>query len=543
MRTIHGVFFVAVMLTASMAFAAADADFEKIRTSNPVPDRLVKFTELAAKGPQMKVVAATPYGTTGYEEFVAAAEIEQNIVALGNAWGPEFPKQPTPKVLGKGKWQGDAAATGKTTTPDEKNPNIAGIIVSYNSDLSKIVNVVRFDWSVATISAGISSKKGDAIFLTGRCGSKFGTLPGVNFRVYGTPATFDPNADNDFTGKSYVMRYNPVLQVIDWVYVIYNSKRDPYALWLDDTGSVYFDSGSLLKINAAGDTITSIVEKTASGTAKWLGIDPKDGSSFFGGDRNTHTHKEPWRQPYLYKYNPEGKKLWTLWEAAPADVGSDTNGLESDSSVRTLAINSKHELIVSGWSDGGNSVFPRQAKDFKHYAPEGGFGMVPWWPKAATSFAHLMRLDATTLDTLSHQWWLTYVPTNFPKERNRNAPNSAWIDETKILQNDDVAIAGRAATLLIQTPNAFWKDPLDGNKYGGTCATVFTADMKEIRFSSYLPGVSNPHIAAVKDGVVIVGRTVADDADEKRPTPTPQVNALQGFAGGTDGSIILLRNK
>ncbi len=543
MRNIFSAIFVVATLATTAAFAAHDADFESIRTSNPVPNRLVKFTELAAKGPQMKVLAATPYGTAGYEEFVAAVEVKQNIVALGNAWGPEFPTQPTPSVLGKGKWQDVPATIGKNNTPDEKNPNIAGMIISYNSDLTKIMNVVRFDWSVATIAAAISDAKGEAIFLTGRCGTKFGTLPGENFRVYGTPTTMDPNADIEFSGKSYVMRYNPARQAIDWVFVIYNSNRVPYVLWLDDAGSVYFDSGSLLKINAAGDTVTSISEKTASNTAKWLGIDAKDGSSFFGGDRNTKTHKEPWRQPYLYKYSPEGKKLWALWETSPIAVGSDNNGLESDSSVRTLVINSKDELLIGGWSDGGNSVFPRQAKDYKHYAPEGGFGMVPWWPKAASSFAHLMRLDATTLDTKSHQWWLTYIPTNFPTERNRNAPNSIWIEEMKILQDDAVAIAGRAATILVQTPNAFWKDPLDGNRYGGAYATVFTADMKEIRFSSYLPGVSNVRIAAVKDGVVIVGRTVADDAEAKRPTATPQINALQGFAGGTDGSIILLRDK
>src|SRR6185295_19877728 len=60
------------------------------------------YTDRAAQGPKMKLVAATYFGGEGLEEFIAARILpDGTILAFGNAWGPEFPGAPL--VLGKGE--------------------------------------------------------------------------------------------------------------------------------------------------------------------------------------------------------------------------------------------------------------------------------------------------------------------------------------------------------------------------------------------------------------------------------------------------------
>jgi hypothetical protein len=520
-------------------------DWEPIKASNPPRNRYVTYQEYIAKGPQMKVLAATCFGGGDHETCLAAGELpDGTIMALGNAWGPSFPAAPAPAVLGQGRHRGlkPMGMVGKKEQLRPEDPDCAGFIAFYEPGLRGLRRLVKFDWGVASFSAARVLADGKGLILAGRATEAF---RGLKDQI----GTFKTQAGGggQYTyegvqcpGDVFVLRMTADASKIEWAWVLEGYGVPPYEVWVDDSGAVYFDCRGLSKVSPEGQNLKVVVAKpTRTGTSKWLFVDPKDGSAYFGGDRNTHTHREPWRQPFLYKFDSQGQKRWSLWEFPPGDMGADRAGLQSDSSVRAVALLPDGDLIVSGWSDGGNSVFQRLATDWKRNAPLGGFGMTPWWPKGANSFAHIMVLDPKTQQSKSHQWWVGYMPENFSDEAYRNRSNGLSIQEMEVLADGSLAVAGGAGTGLLQSPGAFWKDPGKGQKYGGSYLSVFNKDRKNLTFSSYLPGCSVPRLAGTQKGLVAAGGTVGKDTGDP-VTPTPAVNALQPFAGATDGHLVLL---
>jgi hypothetical protein len=153
-----------------------------------------------------------------------------------------------------------------------------------------------------------------------------------------------------------------------------------------------------------------------------------------------------------------------------------------------------------------------------------------------------MVIDPQTKETKSHTWWASFVPDWFSDAKFRGAPNAATIKQICVLDDASVAITGGAATGLIQTPGAFWEDPMTGDKYGGCYVAVFRPDLTNVRFSSYMPGCASVSLGAWKNGVVAASRSQGKD-HHQRPTATPTVNALQkDFGGGTDAHLLLLQN-
>ena len=73
------------------------------RKNKPAPDAPTGEKLLSAS--PWRVRATTRFAADGIEQFVAAAgDKNGGIVAFGNAWGPGFPAEPKPAVLGKGTW-------------------------------------------------------------------------------------------------------------------------------------------------------------------------------------------------------------------------------------------------------------------------------------------------------------------------------------------------------------------------------------------------------------------------------------------------------
>jgi hypothetical protein len=506
----------------------------------PESDRYAKFTFRAAQGPHLKVVAATYFGGEGLEEFVDAGALpDGTLVAFGNAWGPVFNSSPEPRVLGSGKHAGEPA-----TTKDKKgkeqirwdSPDMAGFVAFYEPGLAKLKQVIRFDWGLASILTGMVSGDGKALVVAGR------STPA--FQAWAKEAalfkTQPPGAGK--TGSDvYVARITPDGKA-EWVWVLEKNGDPPEQFWSDEAGAVYFDAGGMTRISPDGKELKIISAKTEGKQEYWVGVHPKDGSVFFGGARNTNTGREPYRQPFLYKYDPAGEKKWTLWEPNPKEISSAQGAghLESDSQVRAVEFAPNGDMLVAGWSDGGNSVFPKQATDWRKPAAGAGFGMSSWGMKSANSLGHLMRINYESLETKAHTWWVAYVPANFVEQRSRNAPNHVSLLQLKVLSDGAVAVTGRAATGLIQTPNAFWPDPKDGEKYGGEFVTVFNEDLTQVRFSSYMPGCERVRLGKTAKGVLIASRSKGTDG-YPRATKSPVVNAVQGECKGVcDGHLVLL---
>jgi len=300
----------------------------------------------------------------------------------------------------------------------------------------------------------------------------------------------------------------------------------------------------MVRVEADGSEAKMIAPAVGGRQAKFLAVDPVDGSCFYGGDRNTNTGKEPWRQPYLYKYDSKGEKLWKLWEwpskSLRDGVTPGVQGEVADSSARAMDVGPHGEFLVGCWSDGGNSLLFKQPTDATRKIPEAPFHMDCSGMKGANSLAHVVRIDGKTLEADLHALWMAYFPANFTDTKKRGSPNGARIRQIKALPGGAVALAGSAASVLVQTPGAFYNYPGDGRGYGGDCVVVFDASFSQLLFSSYLPGCENLSLWPTPKGVVVVSRSRGGDGAQE-PTPTPVLNALQPEKKGEfDAHLLLL---
>jgi len=512
-------------------------------------------TEKAAEGPKMRAGAATFFGGPGIEEFVAAVELpDGRIVAFGNAWGPHFPAHPETVVLGKGWHQGldPYGGSGKgRKAPRAEDPDAAGMIVCYAAGLRRIARIVRFDWGVASIATAAATADGKGLILTGRCTEAFRPLAAKVSVARKLPSPGGKNTGPyeyvkgvQCTGDVYVLRMDAETGDLEWVWVLEGHRTPPEELWLESHGVVTFESYGVTRISEDGRTLKKVTEKDLRGQVGLRAVDPVDGSFYVGGDRNTHTGRQPWRQPYFYKYNADGEREWKIWEWPPKQCacGGSGNGLCSDSSARAAAVAPNGDILVGGWSDGGNSVFTRQPTDLGRGVGKAGLGMDSSGMKNANSLAYLMRIDPKSFEMKAWTLWVAYVPETFEGARYRGAPNFANIKRLAVLANGSVAFTGGAATGLIQTPNAFYRHPSDGRKSGGWYVAVVTPELNHLLFSSYMPGCENLAMGVTKSGLVVASRSSGDDGRENPTTRSPVTrDALQGECQGDyDGHLVVL---
>jgi hypothetical protein len=520
------------------------------------------YTQAVASGPKMELVAATYFGGDGMEEFVGVAPLpDGSLVALGNAWGPQFLAIPQTVVIGKGQHRGLAAYG----PPDKKgnrafrmdNPDRTGFFVIYDSQLKAIKRVVRLDWGLGSIVAGVLTPSGDGVVVTGTCTELFRNVP-VTSPLKVVPSPRDKQS-GPYTYEKVTCPGDVYLAKISldgkmlWAWVFEGYRRAPDQLFVDKQGNTYGDFRGLMRFTPDGQTGTKIPTTDKDGKPKtyagggqtrYLGVNPEDGSFFFGGDRNTNTGHQPYRQPYFYIFDKDGRRGQTYWEFPPRQCacGGDGNGLCSDSAPRAMTFAPNGDYIISGWSDGGNSVLARQPTDVTKGVKGKGLGFQSYGMKSANSLAHIVRIDAKQHEAVDYCLWVSFVPDNFHDKRYRGAPNAIHISDLVVLGDGSLAFCGGSATGLIQTPNAFFKPPADGTKFGGEFVSVLNPTWKTLQFSSYLPGYANVSLAAVKDGLVLAGRSSGQGGSASSPAPTPVLNAIQKDKRGEfDGHIMILR--
>jgi hypothetical protein len=432
---------------------------------------------------------------------------------------------------------------------DRANPNAAGLIVRYSADLSKALGVTRFDWGVAGIETGLVAPDG-SLLVAGRATEAFRPLaqaaacvitpqPAEEPGGKGKPR-FGPTEYQGVTvpGDVFVAKLSPDADRLVWVHILAGHRTPPRKLFLDPKGDVVFECVGIKRISADGKMLAAVTGPMGDGDrVKLLAVSPTDGAMLYGGDRNTRTNREPWRQPFLYYLKPDGEREWKIWDWDSKIVGSDAKKLESDSAVKEAVFCGNGDILVGGWSDGGNSVYTRQIKDLDAKFEAPGFGMSAWGMKGANSLAYLMRFDPKTLQFRAWSLWVSYVPQSPDDPKKGGNPNFANIRHMLMLPDGSVGFAGQAATGLVQTPGA-WFEYAPGQGSGGHYVAVFNADLTDLQFSSYVPGCEIGGIGLAKSGLVVASR--AEEKGEKGGAPPLLKGAQEKFGGGRDGHLVLI---
>jgi len=505
--------------------------------------RYHQFTR-KAKGSEgaVKPIAATFFGGSGAEEFVAAGLAgDGNVVVFGNAWGPDFPDLPELLVMGADHYKADLALAPDTKDKDRyANPNMTGFMLVYTPDLKQIVRAARFGWAGSTITFGFVEAGG--IVFSGRTSAE--ARPDVelqpNVRIVAPPEGAESGGADlylahfgspDSGGNWGLVLEKAEKPSTDWAGRI--GKRPAVRAGLREPTEIVFQAwGRLFVINTDGSNMR---ELGPSGNGVLLAVDPKTGAMYVGADENTRTGREPWRRPFLRKFDRDGKQVWEIWRWDSKRVGEDKYRLVSDSSVRGVERTPDGDLMIVGWSDGGNSVFHRQPTDLDAEASfKSGF-IDSLWGAGVGSFMRLIRIS----DDAKPAFKAGTVWSGFRLKENK--PAGASISDLAILPNGRAAIVGGSGFALIETPDAWVKTFPEGA--GGSFLSIFNPDLSELLFSTSLPAVSGlSSVTASGSKLIVTGSAAAPKEGDRVPVITE--GAVQANHGGsTDGYLLLVEAK
>ena len=483
----------------------------------------------------VKAVAATYFGGPGVEEFVAAGiAADGTVIVVGNAWGPAFPKASGLSVVGTDQHTGAPAYEKDGKRLNAASPDIAAFVVRYAPGMAGVKSVVRMGWGIASASHATIAPDG-TVYLSGRCTAALRAALGAKAEVVPPP---------DGAGKGgdlYLACLPPDVAAPAWAKVFEKAEEasngaERHVGGQPGVRALLRGAGELVLV-AHGrlytlGTATKALKDLCPSKGGVLHAVDKDGNAYLGGDENSNTGREPWRKPFLYKVDRAGQVAWEVWRWNSKEVGTDKYRLVSDSSVRHVGFGPDGKMVVAGWSDGGNSVFDRQPTSLD--APQKYLGFIDsLWGAGVGTFSRLMRLEGDPPRLLDGTVWCAFLT-------DKNKPNSAAIDSMAVLDDGRVAVGGGTSFALVETPDAWAKTFPNGT--GGANLSIFSANMKDLIFSTVLP-TAERRVALGRSGtrLVVACRAKADEAATLKPV---LVKPLQEkVAGEWDGYVVLVETK
>lgn len=471
---------------------------------------------------------ASYFGTAGTEWLVGGGFLpDGTVVLVGNTMGPtfQFKDGPVPTVVGK---DGAGPAGELKAIPSWKEGKGTPFVALFSPSTKKIKAVARLPWGSGTATDAVVDPKGD-IYIGGAAGSTLSSVAAVK----------DVTADDpDRNGTAFVLKMSAAMQP-QWVRTFADPSKG-VLLRFDAARNLIAEGGwvYVFKSDGSVDHVAKIRK-----VSKWArGVSPVDQGFALGSDRNTHTGREPWRQPFLEIYDNACVQKFDYYRWPPKLVGTDKYRLVSDSSLRYFYYDDKGLLYAVGWSDGGNTVFERQPTNLDVNVQAGGLGFSTWGAGVG-SFTHIMKIDTTKGQTLSKTIWCGFL-------KSKDKPNGAGINMIREATDGSIALAGGSAFGLIQTGDAIHPYPDDP---GGPYVAILDKDMSTIRFSSTLVATGKVPIREATEwncvASVVNGRhklLYVCGAIEKQTCygpecPAPGKNPMQPlFAGGlADGYFLV----
>jgi len=512
-------------------------------TDTAAANRFHNYTEQYHQPSQpVKIESATLFGGAGTEWLCGGGFLpDGSVVVAGSSLGPKLTKSGSEKVLGKDTpapepIEAKTDSKGKTIYPNWRADAATGFVAWLAPDLKRSTRLVRFPWKSAAITDLEVDAQGD-VYITGKVGSKFAALVDAK-DVSAEPAQDDnPNA--------FLIKLDGRSGDIVWAYQFSDSYKGP-KLRVGPKGRIHAIVGLVYIFETDGRLATVVqTQRTNSWRREY---NPADRSWVVGYDRNTHTGREPWRQPTLGIVNPDGEIRFDLYKWDSKLVGTDKYRLVSDSSFRKNAMHYAADgtLYAVGWSDGGNTVLERMPRDIDTPVGKKGLGFSSWGA-GVLSLAHIIHLDPKSGRVLNKTLWCGFLSGS-------DRPNGLSVNNLSIGPEGSVIMTGSSAFGLIQTGDNL----LGEDQPGGPYVSILSKDLDTIRFSSTMLAcghvtlrdtagqperwdISTATVGGKPKAILVCG-AIAEQGAYTEPKPTPTRDAMQTkFGGGlTDGYIMLI---
>jgi hypothetical protein len=514
-----------------------------------------QFTERFRNSPdQTPVVAATFFGGAGTEWFAAGgAQPDGTIVATGVSLGPVLeasgvkvgvlgqdgapPAAPERIALKnkKGEPELNKDGTPKYEPFRWTHANATGFVLRYAPDLKSIKSVSRFPWCAGSITGTAIDAEGN-LYLTGATGKAFAALGNAEELKTGDLGEVKTPACE----QVYLAKLDPEASRVLWIKQIKAPSCAPNVRITRD-GKLQFQGPDLRVFSLKGELLATTI--VPGGLGNRIAVNPVDGTYAKGGEHQWPTGREPWRDPILNVYKPDGTWLYELYNWDGHYAGLDNLRLVSDTAIRAVRYDDQGNLILYAWSDGGNSVMYREPNDIRREAKAfKGLGMSAWGA-GVLSCAYLVKIETKDYRVAGGTLWLAYL-----KEKDK--PNSIWIDALGFADDGSVCFAGRSAWGLIQTGNHLNGD----GEPTGPYVAVLSADCASLRFCSVVAACGKTDVAngetwgiasgSAKDRKLILFFTGAEEKEGtgEKARSAPTLNAVQAKYGGghTDAYLMVL---
>ncbi|MCY3023690.1 MAG: hypothetical protein NTW87_32315 [Planctomycetota bacterium] len=527
--------------------------------------RFHQFTAKFKSTPdQAAVVAAGWLGGKGTEWFAAGGfQPDGTVVAAGVALGPTLdagapvavigtdapaPPEPKPQQATKdGKPKVDQDGKPVYEPPKWTHENATAFIVRYAPDLQQIKSVSRFPWKSGGVTGAAVDAEG-CIYLTGPASA---TIAAVGGDCKDLPVQ-DSGQKDAPCNHVYLAKLSPDAAKVLWLRHMTGPSCAP-EITLDKQGKLLFQGPDLRRFDANGtqESVTVV----PGGLGKRVAVNPVDRTYARGGEHHWPTGREPYRDPILNIYKPDGTWLHELYNWDGPYVGLDSLRLVSDTAIRGVRYDDEGNLICHAWSDGGNSVMYRQPFDI--YAAHNcqGLGFSGWGVGGAMSFAYVVKIETKGYKVIGGTLWCCFL-------MDKNRPNSIFVDGMGFASDGSVCLMGRSASGLIQTGNAIGltrentvkeanaQDPL---VTGGPYVAVLNKDYSSLRFCSAMPACGKVDVNGEPWGVgrgavngqpklmFLTGAVEQEDV-YGRVYRAPSVKPLQKSYGGgfSDAYVVVL---
>lgn len=221
--------------------------------------------------------------------------------------------------------------------------------------------------------------------------------------------------------------------------------------------------------------------------------------------------------PFLLKFSPEGKLLWT---------NIFLNGLLSEPDQKTQALDidpTNGDVLVCYWQHGNNVKTLLLAPDgwLTKFTGTNGNIKIPW----------IGRVDAAT-GRLKNS---TYIHSRMPNSPNKRWPdiNSASVADMKVAGDGKVVVGGGTTISFPTTDNAFL--PVVTEFGGHPMLAVLKPDLSAPHYSTYLSSGKGDvdHLALLGNGAVLCVGTHSLEGPPPPLTPAELPDYLSATAVGT----------